>query len=83
MHHLRRRDDVTSSPNDGNHKSYAERLDSDGELRQMAEFFASPLGKFLSSLVGVDAEEGGRLLAQYGTLTSEPDRIAAALAPLG
>jgi len=64
-------------------KGYAERLDPDGELRQMAAFFASPLGKFLAVAAGVDAEEGERLLAQYGTLTSEPDRIAAALAPLG
>jgi hypothetical protein len=74
---------VASSFGDGNDKGYAERLDPDGELRQMAEFFASPLGKFLARAAGVDAEEGERLLAQYGTLTSEPDRIAAALAPLG
>jgi len=74
---------VTSGASDEEQKSYAERLDPDGELRQMAQFFASPLGQFLARAAGVDAEEGKRLLAQYGTLTSEPDRIAAALAPLG
>jgi len=74
---------VTSGANDDDRKSYAERLDPDGELRQTAAFFASPLGKFLARAAGVDAEEGERLLAQYATITSEPDRIAAALAPRG
>jgi len=64
-------------------KSYKERLDPDGELGQLAAFFASPVGRLLGRLAGVAPGQGKELAEQYRRLTSEPDRVADALSPLG
>ena len=64
-------------------KSYKERIDPGGEQEQMARFFGSPVGRLLGRVAKVPAGQVKGLVAQYERLTAEPDRIAAALAPLG
>lgn len=58
-------------------------MDPGGEQGQMARFFASPLGRLLGRLAKVPPGEVKALVSQYERLTTEPDRIAAALSPLG
>jgi hypothetical protein len=74
---------MQDSSNDEDVKSYRERIDPGGEQGQMARFFASPVGRLLARLAKVPPEEAKALVVQYERLTTEPDRIAAALAPLG
>ncbi len=64
-------------------RSYAERLDPGGELGQLAKFFASPVGRLLGRFAGVEPSHGKALAVEYQRLVTEPDRIAAALAPIG
>jgi hypothetical protein len=64
-------------------KSYKERIDPGGEQEQMARFFGSPVGRLLGRVAKVPPGQVKGLVAQYERLTTEPDRIAAALAPLG
>jgi hypothetical protein len=70
-------------------KSYEERLDPGGELGKQAKSLAalarSPVGRLLRRH-GVDQatlDEAKQFEVTYRRLTREPDRISAALAPLG
>lgn len=64
-------------------RSYKERIDPGGAQGQMARFFASPVGRLLGRLAKVPPEQARELAAQYERMTTEPDRIATALSPLG
>lgn len=63
-------------------KSYQERLDPGGELGQQVTFFESPIGRLLARATGARGDLKA-LADQYEALMTQPDRIAAALAPLG
>ena len=63
-------------------KSYQERLDPDGECGQQMSFFRSGIGRLLARATGASGDL--KVVAdQYEVLMKQPDRIAAALAPLG
>lgn len=74
---------MAKQPNKPEPKSFKERIDPDGETEQMARFFASPVGRLLRRVAGVPATDVQGLISQYELLTTAPDRIAAALGPMG
>jgi hypothetical protein len=74
---------VAKQPSKPEPKSFKERIDPHGETEQMARFFGSPVGRLLGRFAGVSASDVDELISQYEQLTSSPDRVAAALGPLG